>query len=216
MSRQLSMFDEPPEDGSGAPVDERLAAIPDVRVNEGGTIGHSVFFALAPGVAGADAIVQSGGRVSRNLGVGGKPLGADRLHVSLYLVAHYIDVFPREDIAAALRAADRVRFPAFDVVFDRVAKFGADRTAFVFKAGPDEPLRALHDCRHALGRALADVGRRITAAKTTPHMTYAYGAQDVAETPIEPLRWQAENLVLLDSHVGGHRHEVLGCWPLQT
>ncbi len=216
MSRQLSIFDEPSDDGKGAAADARLAAIPDVRVNAGGTIGHAVFFALAPGMVAAGAIVESGRRVSRDLGIGGKPLEADRLHVSLYLVAHYVDVFPREDIAASMRAADRVRFPAFDVVFDRVAKFGADRTAFVFKAGPDEPLHALHDCRHALGRALADVGRRVTAAKTTPHMTYAYGAQDVAETPIEPLRWRAEHLVLIDSHVGGHRHEVLGCWSFQA
>jgi RNA 2',3'-cyclic 3'-phosphodiesterase len=63
---------------------------------------------------------------------------------------------------------------------------------------------------------LADVGRRTTNAKTTPHMTFAYGEQEIAETPIEPLRWRAENLVLIDSHVGGHRHEVLGSWPLRA
>ena len=215
MSRQLSIFDEPSEGEGSAATDERLAAIPDLRANEGGTVGHAVFFAFTPGSARAGAIVDTGRRVLRELGASGTLVEADRLHVSLYEIAHYVDVFPREDVAAAMRAADRLRLFAFDAVFDQIAKFGAGRTAFVFNAGRGEPLRALHDGRNALGRALADVGRRTTNAKTTPHMTFAYGTQEIAETPIEPLRWRAENLVLIDSHVGGRRHEILGCWPLE-
>ena len=215
MSGQLSMFDAPPDDGSDPSADKRLAGIPDRRVNNGGTVGHAVFFAFAADPAGADAIVDAGGRVLRELGVVASPVQAHRLHVSLYEVAHYIDMFPRADVSAALRAADRLELAAFDVAFDRVAKFGSGGTAFVFKAGPGEPLHALHDGRTALGQALADVGRRTTQAKTTPHMTFAYGAQDVVETPIEPLRWRAEELLLIDSHVGGHKHEVLGRWPLR-
>jgi 2'-5' RNA ligase len=216
MPRQFSIFDEAPDDGSDPAADERLSGVADQRVNNAGTVGHAVFFALAAGPVGAGAIVDIGGRVLRQLGASGKPVQANRLHVSMYDVAHYVDMFAREDVSAAMRAADRLRLAAFDVVFDRVAKFGSGRTAFVFKAGPDEPLSALHDCRTALGRALADAGRRTTDAKTTPHMTFAYGEQEIAETPIEPLRWRAESLVLIDSHVGGHRHEVLGNWPLRA
>jgi RNA 2',3'-cyclic 3'-phosphodiesterase len=216
MPRQFSIFDDAPDDGSDPAADERLSGIPDRRVNMGGTVGHDVFFALAAGTVGAGAIVDTGGRVLRQLGTSGKPVEAHRLHVSMYDVAHYVDRFAREDVSAAMRAADRLTLAAFDVVFDRVAKFGSGRTAFVFKAGPGEPLSALHDCRTALGQALADVGRRTTKAKPTPHMTFAYGEQEIPEMPIEPLRWRAESLVLIDSHVGGHRHEVLGSWPLRA
>jgi 2'-5' RNA ligase len=211
MPRQLSMFDEHPAQGS----DERLSAIPDVRINSGGTVGHDVFFAFAAGHDDARAIVEAGGRVLRNLGAAADIMEAGRLHVSLYDVAHYVDAFPREDVSAALRAADRVAIAAFDVVFDRVAKFG-DGQAFVFKAGPLEPLNTLHEARQALGRALADAGRRTTRAKPTPHMTFAYGPKPMQEISIEPLRWRAERLLLIDSHVRGHLHEVLGEWPLRA
>ncbi len=211
MSRQLSMFD----DGSDGDDDPRLAAIPDRRVNDPGVLGHAVFFAYAAGHEGAGAIVETARSVLRDLGASSKPMDAERLHVSLFEVANYVDVFPRADIAAALRAADRLTPAAFDVVFDRIAKFG-DGRAFVFKAGPAQPLAALQAGRDALGRALADGGRRTTLAKSALHMTFAYGDHPVDETPLsEPLRWRAERLLLIDSHVRGHRHEILGEWPLR-
>lgn len=211
MSSQISMFDDSSDDES----DPRLASIPDVRTNDPGTLGHAVFLALATGPVGARAIVERGAHVMRERGVSGQPMEAGRLHVSLYEVANYVDRFPRREIASALRAADRLALDAFDVVFDRVAKFG-DGRAFVFKASPNEPLTALHACRIALGMSLADTGRKTTAAKTSPHMTFAYGTERFDETPIEPLRWRAERLLLIDSHVHGHRHEVLGEWALRA
>ena len=63
--------------------------------------------------------------------------------------------------------------------------------------------------------ALADTGERIKRQHVTPHMTLSYRGKRLAETAIDAVRWQANELVLIDSHVGDHVHEVIGRWPLR-
>ena len=209
MSDQLSMFDDEPPGGFAAP--KRQVAARPVRPP-----GHTIFFALRPPAEAANAIAAWGRRIVRELGVGGVPLEADRLHVSLFAIAGYDETFPEDQVAAALQAASLVRHEAFDVAFDRVANFAEANNAFVLKwrAAADAALELLR-FRQALGIELADGGFHLTDRKMTPHMTLAYQGRDVTETVVDPIRWVARDLVLIDSHVGKHRHDVLGHWTLE-
>lgn len=67
----------------------------------------------------------------------------------------------------------------------------------------------------SLGVALANAGEHVTQRRIAPHMTLSYQGRPVPETAIEPVRWRAHELVLIDSHVGLHHHEVLARWRLQ-
>ena len=208
MSDQLSMFDDEPGDG-GAPSHRKPVA---TRLRPA---RHDLFFALRPAAGDAAAIARSGARIVRELGVGGELLEAERLHVSLFALATYDEVFPELLVAAASAGASRVRHAAFEVVFDRAASFGKGDT-LVLKSATADATPELHGLWRALGIELADAGFPITDRKMTPHMTLAYKCRVVPETPVAPIRWIARDLVLIDSHVGKHRHDVLGHWTLRA
>jgi 2'-5' RNA ligase len=139
-------------------------------------------------------------------------LPAERLHVTLHRVGGYVDEPADVEIARWCRAAAAVRRAPFEVVFDRAASFGGEGHPLVFTSSGDVELSALHE---ALGMALADTGERIKRQPIRPHMTLSYRGKRVAETAIDPVRWHAHDLVLVDSHVGDHVHEVIGRWPLR-
>ena len=211
MSGQLSMFDEAPPSVPPSPP----ARGPAPR---GGLPGvpHTIFFAVAAGAAEAAGLHGQGRLIDERLAVGGHALEAERLHVSLYAVGSYFDVRPDADIARWCRAAGAVQCAPFEVVFDRVATFGGQGNPLVFKAASDEGVAGILALHQSLGIALANAGESIKRQRITPHMTLSYRGRRVDETAIEPVRWSPHELVLIDSHVGAHRHDVLGRWPLRA
>jgi 2'-5' RNA ligase len=79
----------------------------------------------------------------------------------------------------------------------------------------DESSRsAIANLRQPLLRALRHNGF-VLNAHDLPHITLVYGTDLVAPTPIEPIHWTADRLVLILSHQGCGHHEHLGEWPLQ-
>jgi 2'-5' RNA ligase len=207
MSDQFSLFAPPPEPGR--------SRIPAQRQSSNAH-RHDVFFALRPNLQDGTRIAALAAAEGRRLGVHGKPLETARLHVSLYGMGSYGTVFPARDVEAWLRAAETVRMAPFDVVFDRIATFGGEDNPLVLKAGAESGIVGVQRFLQVLGEALADACGGIKALRKTPHMTVSYGGIRLAETPIERIRWTAGEFVLIDSHVGAHLHEVLGCWPLQA
>ena len=174
---------------------------------------HSLFFAVVPDPVDAARLHAHARRVEGRLGVAGRALEPERLHVTLHLVGGYVDEPAQVEIARWCRAAAAVRRAPFEVVFDRVASFGGEGHPLVFTSSDGAGLQALHE---TLGMALANTGERIKRQRITPHMTLSYRGKRLAETAIEPVRWHADELVLIDSHVGEHVHEVIGRWPLQA
>jgi 2'-5' RNA ligase len=209
---QLSFFDNPP---SGPPVAPSPVSF-SPRPGGGPGLPHSLFFAGIPDETTAASLHAQAALIDRRLGVGGHTLEAGRLHVSMYAVGAYIDVRPDADIARWCRAAASVRCAPFEVVFDRVASFGGEGNPLVFKGSDETGVAGLVALHLALGIALANVGERIKLQRITPHMTQSYRGKRIAETAIEPVRWRPHELVLIDSHVGVHRHEVIGRWLLQA
>ncbi len=209
MFDQLSMFDaQPAGESSATPaVSAGAAGPPDLL--------HSFFFAVVLNESAAAHVHAQAARLDRVLAVGGRALEAERLHVSLLAVGACVGALPEAGIARWRRAADTVRCAPFDVRFDRAATFGGDGNPLVLKSSDDAGVAGLLSLYQAVGMSLADTGERIKPRRITPHMTLSYRGRRIAETPIEPVCWQACDLVLIDSHVGAHRHELLGRWPLR-
>jgi 2'-5' RNA ligase len=210
MTEQLALFGgDEPSSGSRRPAAAAVAT--NRKVSR-----HALFLALVPGEQDAQAISMAGRLIARECSIRGNALEPSRLHVSLYTVGEYGDIFPQDLVDTVMAAATRVVNPAFDVVFDRVATFGGagESRPFVLKSATDDALATLHAFRRALGMALADAGLPITNRKMTPHMTLCYAAQVAPELAIAPVQWQAHEFALIDSHVGAHVHRVLGRWAL--
>lgn len=207
MSDQFSLFAPPPEPGR--------SRVPAQRKSSNAR-QHDVFFALRPSAEDGMRIAAQAAAESKRLGVHGKPLEVARLHVSLYAMGSYGQVFPQRDVEDWLRAAETVRMAPFELVFDRLATFGGADNPLVLKSGAESGIVGVQRLLQVLGEALADAGGGIKALRKTPHMTVSYGGLRLAETPVERIHWTAGEFVLIDSHVGAHLHEVLGCWPLRA
>ena len=212
MFDQLSMFDTVPP---GPPVPAQpTPPVPPADGKPG--VPHTLFFAGVASIAGAASLHERAGLIDQQRGIGGRLLEAGRLHVSLFAVGAYLDVRPDEDIVRWCRAGAAVRCPPAEIVFDRIATFGGEGNPLVFKCSDDVGAAGLFALHQALGIELANTGERIKRQRITPHMTMSYRGKRIAETGIEPVRWQLRELVLIDSHVGAHRHDVIGRWPLQA
>ena len=209
MFDQLSFFDTPPP----APPARPLASVPSADGRP--AVPHVLFFAGVAGTEDAAHLHELAGAIDRQHGVGGRLLEAERLHVSLFAVGTYVDVRPDEDIARWCRAAAAVQCRASEIVFDRIATFGGEGNPLVLKSADDVGSAGLLALHQALGIALADTGERIKRQRITPHMTLSYRGKRIAETTIEAVRWRLQELVLIDSHVGAHRHDVVDRWPLR-
>jgi 2'-5' RNA ligase len=205
---QLSFLDDLPP---GPPVPPPMRSQGD----DAPGVFHSVFFAAVADSSDAVRLHVQGRQIDRQLGVGGRALEAERLHVSLHAVGGYADVRPDADIVRWCRAAAAVSCSSFDVVFDQVASFGGEGNPLVFKSSNEADRAGFLALHLMLGMMLANVGEKIKPRSFTPHMTLSYRGKRIAETAIEPVRWRAHELVLIDSHVGAHRHDVLGRWLLR-
>ena len=212
MFDQLSMFDTLPPGPPAPPLPTAPSPSSDGRAD----VPHALFFAGIADAADAAGLHQHAGVIDRQFGIGGRLLEPERLHVSLFAIGAYLDGRPEADIARWCRAAAALRCASTEIVFDRFASFGGEGNPLVFKGSSDVEVAGLFALYQALGMALADTGERIKRQRITPHMTMSYRGKRIAETAIEPVRWRLHELVLIDSHVGAHRHEIIGRWPLQA
>lgn len=170
---------------------------------------HTWFFALRPSVEDAERIDAIANGLRSAHGITGKPVGPERLHVTLELVGHDVDA---SQVEAALRAADTLQQQAFDVCFDAAMTFSAPSGPFVLLG--DKGLNGVRELRRVLAYAMADQGFS-PVRSYEPHMTLGYDARHRAPRfPIAPIEFRATELALVKSHIGLSRHEVLRTWPL--
>jgi 2'-5' RNA ligase len=173
-----------------------------------------LFFAVLPDEFTAADISRLVQRQCRAHGLKGKPILAERLHVSLHYVGDYAGL-PRGIVAAGCEAAAAVAMSAFDVAFDRVVSFGgrSSNQPFVLRGGDGVMgLLALH---RRLGVALQKVGLwRWVKLHYEPHLTLLYDDRCVAEQAIDTVSWTLREFVLVHSLHGQGRYVILGRWPL--
>ena len=183
-----------------------------------------LFFALVPDPRTAGAIEDLSCAFHRDRRLERKRQEVARQHVSLLHVGDYPRLRAKHRFAAEL-AARRVAMPAFDVTFDALGSFAgppprADRRLphpLVLQArGSDAQAGqvATRLCRQ-LHQALGRKGPAATESATL-HLTLSYGPETIPRQAITPIRFTADEFVLVHSEVGLTRHHVLGRWPLDA
>lgn len=200
-----------------APVPSPAPSAPRQRIQSAARL-HEIFFALRPSAEDALRLAAQAAREDARLRVGGEPLEPERLHVSLYLMASYErgDPFPQADVERWSQAASSVPVLPFEVAFDGLATFGGRTNPLVFKARAGAGVASVRAFRRELGIALANAGEAVRDRAFEPHMSVSYRGMRIVEQATAPIRWTPGELVLIDSHVGAHIHEVLACWPLRA
>jgi 2'-5' RNA ligase len=147
-------------------------------------------------------------------GLRGRPLATERFHVTLFHLGDSAGL--RQDVVeAASKAASRVQAAPFELAFDRVASFAGrrDKLPFVLKA--DDGNAALSRFHAELASRLRESGLgHFTSGNFEPHVTLAYDARMVTPEAVTPVRWRADEFVLIHSLLGKTRHVPLAQWAL--
>lgn len=183
---------------------------------ETATVQVEDYFALRPAPAAADSLVKFAEGCRRLHGLSEPVYGPHRLHVTLNEVRSRRG--PRkDDLEAALRAAERVRFSPFPLAFGRLRTFRVRRdkqpTVLCCCAGAEE-LAAFRD---ALRQALTKEGLWRGRAGFEPHVTLIWDRRGVPPSELDqPIGWMAEDFVLLRTIRGKGRQIERGRWPLRA
>ncbi|MEH0164704.1 2'-5' RNA ligase family protein [Paucibacter sp. JuS9] len=175
-----------------------------------------LFFALRPDAATVAAVSRRLDGLRKELGLKGRPLLAEHLHISLHHVGDF-ESFPADLVHRLLEAAQAVHAPAVPICLDALLSFGRTNrrnNPLALLAGePLEPLRAFH---RSLGVHLQSAGITGLQGRFTPHLTLLYDDALIELRAIEPLRWTATEFMLIDRLIGQTRQVVLGRWPLHA
>ncbi len=175
-----------------------------------------LFFAIFPDVAAADRIARAAVRLRGESGLKGRPLATDRFHVTLHHVGDYSGL-SQDVVSAICEAAETVRMPPFEVVFDRAMSFSGKpgNRPLVLRGG--EGLAALGAFQQALAMAIRKTGQgRTPPAQFTPHVTLLYDDLLIQERPVDPINWTVGEFVLVHSLLGRTQHVPLARWTLNA
>lgn len=175
-----------------------------------------LFFALLPDADAAAQLAQCSQRLHSQLGLTGRPIATERLHITLHFVSDSVGL-PPGMVAAVSQAVARIAIPPFDIQLDRAKSFCQKPRNRPFVLLPDEDIPALNVLQQALTSAMAQaqLGRQ-AASHFTPHLTLLYDDRCVTVRAIDTLAWTAREFVLVHSLIGRARHVVLARWPLRA
>jgi RNA 2',3'-cyclic 3'-phosphodiesterase len=171
---------------------------------------HSIFFAILPDRVAAASIAQLQRDLRDTFALTSPAIPRERLHVSVFGFGAFL-ARPDVLIERAACAAASVRLAPFDIVFDQVCSFGRASNAPLVLCG--EGAAGVVALAQEIAAAVTQE-RRATPAVFVPHLTLLYDARRAPKTPISPIRWTVNDLVLIDSLHGRGRHELLGRWRL--
>jgi len=170
-----------------------------------------LFFAVLPDPASAKRLAGLGRGICDREGLRGPPSPAAKLHVSL--LGFEVDEGLREPwVSFARRLGSAVSGAAFEVDFVKAASFNSALVLpCVEGSGAEAALTGLRD---RLWYAAEDLGQDLKGPLAfSPHLTLAYGQEEIPEMMLEePVGWWGRDVVLLSSWRGRHTH--LGRWSL--
>jgi 2'-5' RNA ligase len=178
--------------------------------------GINYFFALLPDGPTRAAIASVGERFRKSHRVGGSPVGADSLHLTLCPMGRPERL--RQPLESALlAAAGEVHAQGFMAALDSAMRFSARDGQFPFVLCADgATTEAALNLRKAVAAAQLRVGLQVSGVSSfLPHVTMLHGhAVDAIEESITAIRWRVSEFVLIRSFFGQSRFEVVGRWPL--
>jgi 2'-5' RNA ligase len=176
---------------------------------------HVVYFALQPTAEAAGAAR----RVLTETVVGQRPDGREipphRLHVSLCGLGSFEGAPPDPFVCTARRAASQVCGRSFRVAFNRVGTWGRGGEQRPIVLWGDEGVIGAEMLHESLHRRLVAAGlRQGPPPGLWPHMTLLWRRAEVPAAFVPPVSWWVREFVLVNSHLGKGRHEVLARFPL--
>lgn len=164
---------------------------------------HRLFYALHPSPS-ARCVID---RLSQRLGAGDR-LRPEHLHLTLAITEDY-SAPPRALMDRMVRIPETLPLMAFQLTLDRLR--GSERSLALCPTAGSWRLSLL---QLQLQKALARSGIRRDCWRFSAHMTLLYRHGIGFSSAIAPISWWAEELVLVHSHVGLTRHDIVGRWPL--
>jgi 2'-5' RNA ligase len=168
------------------------------------------FFAIRPVTTAIAHISGLNGRLRRDGLMLGRPVDADRLHLTLYPLGAFADQVPPDLVQTASMAAGTIGKDSFEVTFNRIG----GRGRLLLRSS--DRLTALRELQQSLSNVLARVGLSRGAERAfSPHITLSYDFCDVSERELDPVSWPVTQFVLIESLLGKHKHIERGVWDIQ-
>jgi 2'-5' RNA ligase len=187
----------------------------EARRSEAG-LPTAFFFALRPDAIAIEQILARQSLLCERLSLPRRQrLDGVRLHLTIACPGNPIRLTDQYELALT-KAMERLSALAFDVNLVSAVRLSGRGGEFALALVGDEDTR---DSTQELRTALADAQRRegiySTRSRFVPHVTLAYGSNvPVDPMPIPPVRFRAEEVVLIASPQGAGRHIQLGGWRL--
>lgn len=164
---------------------------------------HRIFFALQPSPSTRHAVH----RLSLTLGAG-RRLRPEHLHMTLAITEDFAEP-PRSLMDRMRRIPGELPLTPFEMVLDRVTGSGSSLALC-----PSEKPWQLKLLQLQLQKALVFSGIRRTGWRFNPHVTLLYRDGLPSLKLVAPISWRVDELVLVHSHVGLTRHDIVERWPL--
>ncbi len=180
-----------------------------------GLPSSSLFIAIFPAPDAAAHIFSTALDLRTRLGLTGNVAASERLHVTLHWLGVHAGEPPSQLLSQARSAAASVSSAPMELTFDTVRSlFSAPPRPVVMSMRSENA--ALTELHGNLGMALLNAGFRALALKPfTPHITLLRDRKPVSSQPIAPVRWTANELVLVRSFLGESKYERLETWPFR-
>lgn len=166
---------------------------------------HRLFFGIRPPRAIADdmaALPLANGWPRR-------PNRADRIHMTLALTPDFLNM-PLCLIEAFHDVGSSIAIEPFRLIFDRAV---ASENLLVLL--PSEKLPHVGHFQKQLAEKIARAGLPLRKnVRFNPHITLSYQRGVPFDRAVESYSWLVEDFVLIHSHVGLTRHDLVGHWKL--
>jgi 2'-5' RNA ligase len=192
---QSDLFGSPPENGS-----ER----------------HRLFFAVMPDENARNGITRAAGLVEQQYSdIQPRWIKAERYHATLNFLGEF-PIFPEDIVRKAKSAGENLKADSFSWTLDYVASFRGHQPPCVLRSTVvPKPFMTL---LQSLNTALVYAGlQRHVEHQFVPHVTLAYGRRELpGVTPIIPITWHVERVVLIHNAIGKGGYQILDSWPLSA
>lgn len=181
---------------------ERISHAHDMRTD---TL-YRLFFALKP----SDIVARQTDHLADTLGGGERRIRLEHQHVTLAVTTDYVE-YPYAVIKALLRAGTAIVAEPFDMRLDKLSF--SNRSAAL---RPSRSVPLLNQLQRSIVKAMWGVGIALRPGWSfSPHQTLFYRNGPPSHRSIDGFSWSLDRFVLVCSHVGRTRHDILGTWTLE-
>jgi RNA 2',3'-cyclic 3'-phosphodiesterase len=167
---------------------------------------YRLFFALKPPVT----VARQTDHLAEKLGGGERRIRLEHQHMTLAVTADYVE-YPYAVIKALLRAGTGVEAEPFDMRLDQLS-FSNRSVAL----RPSRSVPLLNQLQRSIADAMWRAGVALRPGWSfSPHQTLFYRDGPPSQQSIDGFSWSLDRFVLVCSHVGRTRHDILGTWTLK-